>query len=161
MGKRGPQPLPGTILQMRGSTLAKRRTDYAVELGKPTMPAYLSASERQTWRRLVTLLTRAGLLARLDGDLLGRYCVLAGQWLRAMLFVSVHGQTYEVTDLAGNRHYKLYPEVRLLESLHKDLARIEASFGLSPSARASLHMMTRGKDDGNTTDTKARFFKRA
>src|SRR3990167_10138657 len=138
MGQRGPKPTPTKILALRGSTLVKRRKEPAVETGKPSVPGYLSASERQTWRRLTGHLERAGLLAKLDGDMLGRYCVLHGQWLRAVLFVSVHGQSYVTMDLAENTNYKLYPEVKLIAGFHKDLARIEASFGMSPSARAGL-----------------------
>lgn len=159
MGQRGPKPTPTKVLEMRGSWRAKKRDEPGVEMGKPTMPSYLSVTERQTWRKLTALLERAGLLAKLDGQMLGRYCVLYGQWLHARNFVHGHGQTYTVIDKEGNTNYKLYPEVRLILAFHKELAGIEAHFGMSPSARASLGaLLAIGKGDGKD-ESKGRFFK--
>ena len=144
MGQRGPKPTPTKVLELRGSWLAKHRKPHepTVEMGVPVRPDYLDETERKVWTMLVTRLHKAGLLAKLDGELLGRYCVLRTRWLKALAWVRDHGDTYPVRDHAGQlTAFRLYPQARQVITLHESLSRIEASFGMSPSARAHLGVL--------------------
>jgi P27 family predicted phage terminase small subunit len=141
MGQRGPKKTPTKVLELRGSWLAKHRKPHepAVQAGIPVRPAYLDEEERQVWKTLVTRLHKAGLLATIDGEMLGRYCVLRSRWLKALEWVRQHGDSYPIRDQAGHLvTFRVYPQTRQLTALHESLCRIEASFGMSPSARAAL-----------------------
>ena len=171
MGLRGPQKTPTKILLLRGSSKAKHRNDPAVPAQRPPCPPYLSTEEKRAWRVLVRRLERAGLVTLIDGEALARYVVLHAQWLKAVQFVREHGQTYPVreksqvvdgVEIPGRViGIQAYPQAYMISKLSADLARIEASFGMTPSARASIGMQAsigKAADRGELEQGKGRFF---
>jgi P27 family predicted phage terminase small subunit len=154
MGQRGPKPTPTKLLLMRGNAKAHARHDPAVALGKPRRPATLTPEERGHWTTLVGVLDRQGLVATIDGPLLERYCVLYGLWRTAARVVHAHGATEETP-----RGPRLAPQVKLMLAVHSELARVEAAFGMSPSARAALGQTAhRPQAAGDPSPDKSRFF---
>lgn len=171
MGLRGPQKTPTKILELRGSGKAKHRHDPQIEARRPPCPHYLTTAQKRAWWVLVRRLDAAGLLTVIDGESLARYVVLRDQWLTAVKFVNDHGQTYPVREKAQIIEgvempgrvvgIQAYPQTYLVSKLSADLARIEASFGMSPSARASIGMQTaigKAADRGEAEQGKGRFF---
>ncbi len=159
MGQRGPKTTPTQVLQLRGSRHAKGRREPAVALGIPTAPDYLSPAAQPLWEAVTGLLRAAGLLTQVDGHQLGRYCVLHARWRRMLAHVEAHGEV-EVQE-AGNGGTKRVPtpEARLMREYHADLARIEASFGMTPSARASLGAALGQAAAAEGKADKSRFFR--
>lgn len=138
MGLRGPKRTPTRLLLLRGSPVAKRRADPPAPQGRPPVPSYLDAAERRVFRRAVAHLERMGIAALTDGEMLGRYAVFYVLWHRAHQAIEAHGESYTTMDLAGNITIHQRPEARFLLTYHAELARIEASFGLTPASRAGL-----------------------
>ena len=143
MGRRGPAPISGKILKMRGSKLAKKRlasepgialTGFDVVL---TPPSWLSAEAKVVFRLIVSHVKPMGILGRMDTTALGRYAVLFVQWRHAVKTVEALGQTYTTEHLCGTV-YHVRPEMRIIKSLNNDLLDIEKNFGLTPAARSNF-----------------------
>ena len=161
MGRRGPPPTPTKILALRGSWLAKTRpNEPVVPVEKPSMPDFLGDEAKGIWRKVTTQLYRAGLLAKVDGWMLARYCVLWVEWQHAGSWLTEYGQaaikvTAEGRPLAAD----LWPQARLLMALSAELRRIEQHFGMSPSARAALGSPAPKASNDADQDAKAKFFR--
>ena len=157
----GRKATPLKILKARGSWKAKGRIEPPAPEGKPAVPGYLDAAEKRIYRQVLGQLEKMGILAKVDGAQLGRYAVIFMRWHQARELTQHQGDTYTVDDAQGNLVVKLRPEARLFLSYHAELSRIEASFGLTPSARASIGMQTslgKAADRGELEQGKGRFF---
>ena len=142
MGQRGPPPTPTRILEMRGSWRANSRPgEPRPEPGAPRIPDWLDGAARRAWRQLVPKLEAAGVLTKLDGNALGRYCVLFARWRKAEDFLEKHGESHLVKDGAGQvRGLKLYPQAKLAIHFAEQLLRLESHFGLTPASRARIEV---------------------
>jgi len=140
MGRRGPKPTPTALLKLRGSRLAAEReaNEPKVGRGRPAMPTWLMPAAKAIWRHVSAELEQMGLLTTADGDALARYCQTLARWVRAQRIIARRGETFATKTTAGHPTIKLRPEVGLVKGLAVELAKLEASFGLTPSARASL-----------------------
>jgi P27 family predicted phage terminase small subunit len=109
------------------------------------------------WKQIVPVLDGLGVLTKIDGNALARYCRLFVRWRQCDAFIREHGESYETTDQNGRvTSYQQYPEVGIVNKLSVLLLRLEQEFGLTPSARARIEVDVeppRGADD------KERFFK--
>jgi transposase len=77
MGTRGPPPTPTNILAMRGSWRSKRNPhEPHPEPGRPRCPRWLDKQAKAAWKQLAPQLDRMGVLAKVDGNALARYCQL-------------------------------------------------------------------------------------
>lgn len=136
MGKRGPKPLPTAILEARGSReVASRAGEPKPPLGAPETPNFLEGDSLATWNQLVPQVLAMGVLTTIDWAALARYCCLWVQWVRCIKFVEANGMTYEVNN---GQCQAMYPEVGQITKLSTVLSKLEADFGLTPSARARL-----------------------
>jgi P27 family predicted phage terminase small subunit len=80
-----------------------------------------------------------GVLARIDGNALARYCRLWSRWREAEEFLMKNGESY--LDKAPDGRVKRlqpYPQVATAAKLAEQLLRLEAHFGMTPAARARL-----------------------
>lgn len=158
----GRKATPLKLLKARGSWKAKGRVEPPAPEGKPTLPGYLSPGERRIYRQVVGHLSKMGILAKVDGAQLGRYAVLMQRWHEVRTIVQEQGESYTTPGAGGSLEYHTRPEARMFLAYHAELARIEASFGLTPSARASIGMQTsigKAAERGDTHEQgKARFF---
>jgi P27 family predicted phage terminase small subunit len=102
------------------------------------MPPELDAMAKTLWRRLSKALDDMGVLTTNDGEALGRYCVTLARWRRLQRVIRKEGETFKTLTTAGHPTIKVRPEVGIVKGLAMDLAKLEAQFGLTPSARASL-----------------------
>ncbi|MBX3322233.1 MAG: phage terminase small subunit P27 family [Phycisphaeraceae bacterium] len=145
MGARGPRPTPTPILKLRGSRLADlNRNEPQPREGLPDAPAWLEDEALDVWHQLVPQLDEMGVLTAIDGMALARYCTLWVQWVRAAMFVNRHGTTYPLKDGNGNiKCFAQFPEVAIVNKLSLALSRLEAEFGLTPSARTRINVPIR------------------
>ena len=175
MGARGPAPTPTAILSARGSWRAKaNRDEPRPERGKPSCPKSLPKAARALWNKLCRQLDDMGVLAKIDGGQLERYCVYFLRWQECEAFIAKHGMSYPVkndepTNYVGKLQateskdatavvsFREYPQVRESHRLDKALKHIEANFGLTPSARARLTTAD-GPAPAASTVGKGRFF---
>src|SRR5438552_1152817 len=106
MGRRGPRPTPTEILKLRGSTLVTERrvkSEAKGPPGKPTCPSWLDANAKGAWRQLVPMLEEMGVLTRIDGNALTRYCRMWSRWRKAEEFLESKGEVYPIKDEQGNQ----------------------------------------------------------
>ncbi|MCK6466351.1 MAG: phage terminase small subunit P27 family [Phycisphaerae bacterium] len=159
MGRRGPAPTPTHLLKLRGSTLATRKRE-AREVkppsGPPDPPAWLDADARAAWDELLPMLEGMGVLTRVDGRALSRYCHLWARWRKAEAFIAERGEMYPIKDDDGQvKCFQQWPQVAIAHRLAQQLTRLEQEFGMTPSARARLQLTPQGQEKPSG---KTRFF---
>ncbi len=149
MGTRGPPPTPTNILDMRGSWRSKRNpSEPQPERGRPRCPRWLDPEAKAAWRHLVPQLDRMGVLTKVDGNALARYCQLWGRWRKAEEFIRDHGDSYLAKDSEGKvKGLKCYPQVRMANQLAEQLLRLESHFGMTPSARSRIEVPQQDAQD--------------
>ena len=75
----------------------------------------------------------------LDATAIARYCDMLQKWTDCRDFINEHGFVYPLKDKRGNvRCLMQYPQVNIYNALAASLARMEAQFGLTPSARSRI-----------------------
>jgi len=125
---------------MRGSWRASRNpAEPQPERGRPRCPRWLDAYAKAAWRRLIPQLDRMGVLTRIDGNALTRYCRLWSRWRQAEEFLMKHGESFLAKDADGRvKGLVAYPQATLSARLAEQLLRLEQHFGMTPAARARL-----------------------
>ena len=143
MGQRGPKPIPTAILKLRGTARADRtRNEPTPGPGVPRCPSWLDEQAKNAWRQLVPELVAMRVLAAVDRNALARYCTLWSRWKTAELFLQKHGSVYTLKDDQGAvRCVQQFPQVAIAHRLALALSRLEAEFGLTPSARARIQAL--------------------
>ena len=138
MGRRGPKPTPTKLLQMRGSWRGKKnKSEPKPEPGVPDCPLDLRGESLATWRIIVPLLERCGILTKVDRNVLARYCDLWGE------YCSVRGQLSRFEDRLFLTSRDIKDKLSLLRvslALSTELQRLEGQLGLTPSARSRLEL---------------------
>ena len=159
MGRRGPARTPTSVLKLRGSTLVTKRRDQREAQGppgKPRCPNWLDAGARTMWRQLAPLLESMGVLTKIDGNALARYCRLWSRWRKAEAFIDQHGEVYPLKDEGGRVKYlQQWPHVAVATKLAQQLTRLEQEFGMTPAARTRIPVTGRPPEDSGG---KSRFF---
>ena len=159
MGKRGPRPTPSNILKLRGSSLAtNKRAQSEVQGpdGTPDCPDWLDDNAKSHWAEIVPMLEGMGVLTRIDGVALSRYCRLWSRWRAAEAFIDKSGDVYTIRDEAGKARYlQQFPQVAIAHRLALQLTKLEAEFGMTPSARSRIQLAPKVED---RRSDKSRFF---
>ena len=149
MGQRGPRPTPTEMLRLRGSPRAIRDTaEPKPPKERPPRPEWLSDEAAAAWDQLIPRLEEMEVLSVVDGHALARYCELWVEWQTALAFVRKHGSTYPIKD--GNGKVKSlgqFPQVASVHKLSLALSRLEAEFGLTPSARSRISVPMQPKEE--------------
>lgn len=112
---------------------------------EPLMPSWFTLTQQQCWRHTIRQLRGMRLLAAADYDNLVNYVVAADLCHR----ISTELADIELTVLGGHGSLHGHP---LLIVLDRAMARVTAlgrEFGLTPSSRASLRMLS---DSGAPAD---------
>jgi P27 family predicted phage terminase small subunit len=95
----------------------------------------LTGAARRKWAQIARELAAAGILTRLDHDVLAAFCEIFCLMKQAARDVAKSGPTY----LAGNL-MKRNPAVAILQQAARDLASLADRLGLSPAARLRLRI---------------------
>ena len=165
MGQRGPPRTPTEILRMRGSPLANRNPDEPTpQRGRPKCPRWLKTPARREWNHLVKLLDEMGVLTKVDGNALARYCRLWARWRKMEEFIDEHGVVYATKDRNGkSAGFRAFPQVRIAEKLSVQLTRLEQEFGLTPASRSRVSVQDAATlvIESAIDARKARFFRPA
>lgn len=158
MGARGRKPTPTSILKLRGSWRANINGDEPKPpSGRPPMPRTLSAPAKEVWKRVARRLEKVpGLLTKIDGEALGRYCQLLARYWECEAKIAQFGETLPVKDKEGNIvGVEESPWSRISIRLAEKLTRLEAEFGMTPSSRARISVRPPEAPPSNGKD---RFF---
>ena len=159
MGKRGPKPTPTAVLRLRGSTLVSKRREAGEtkgSAGTPDRPDWLDDEAKAAWEEVVPMLEGMGVLTRVDGHALARYCWLWSRWRKAEAFIAEKGEMYPLRDEDGRvKCFMQWPQVAVAHKLAQQLTRLEQEFGMTPSARARIQLAPKTQE---AAGGKARFF---
>jgi len=149
VGKRGPPKTPSQLRIARGT--AKPRADEPKPpAGNHVMPKHLGKVAARKWRQLLPLLEAVRLMTDADVEALARYCDTYEWWLATRATLKKEGDTYPILNDGGEVKYIAQrPEVSIAHKLATQLRQLEQDFGLSPAARASLHVEQPAADDGS------------
>ncbi|NOT00457.1 MAG: phage terminase small subunit P27 family [Phycisphaerales bacterium] len=160
MGKRGPKPTPTAVLKLRGSTLVSRRREASEVRGPdgiPDCPDWLDDEAKLAWDEVVPMLDGMGVLKRIDGKALARYCRTWSRWRKAEQFIESKGEVYPLRDDSGKvKCFMPWPQVAIANKLAQQLTKLETEFGMTPSARARIQIPV--SDVGTMNSAKSRFF---
>ena len=110
----------------------------------PTMPPWLDREAKAEWRRQAPELYAVGIITIVDGAVLAAYCAAYSLWKRAEIRLQKMARTddaalYEgilVKTKAGN--VILNPLQGAANVARRDMVRLAAELGLTPSSRANL-----------------------
>ena len=149
MGKRGPKPTPSKILKLRGSWRGEaNKNEPEPEAGRPERPEGLLDEANAGWDQLVEMLDGIGLLTAIDGRALARYCQYWARWWECENFISKYGMTYPIKDKQGAvLGMAEFPQVKRSQALSQTLSKLEAEFGLTPSARTRITVEKQGEQE--------------
>lgn len=142
MGRRGPKPLPTSILEKRGSWRAKsNRNEPVPPPGPPECPEWLDEDAKALWAEVTPLLIYMRLLTKADRQAMTRYCLFWSRWRQAEMFIQKFGESYPVKDDKGRiKCFMPWPQVAIANRLAQQLLRLEQEFGMTPSARSRLDL---------------------
>lgn len=117
----------------------------------PQPPGWLNAYALEEWHRLAEDLYGMGILTGIDQTMLAAYCMAYARWRQAEEDLEVMAQADAVTHGAllktkeGNAIQN--PLVGVANVARRDMARLAAEFGLSPSSRTLIDAGKRGETD--------------
>jgi P27 family predicted phage terminase small subunit len=114
---------------------------------KPTFK--LSPRAKRIFNRLCPVLDRVGLLTEIDFDPITQYCDIYDKWLKCKEHIEKNGLSYPLygdpivvdgEEVRPIRYYVKYTEATQYKEFWNMMLKIQSSFGLSPSDRASLEV---------------------
>ena len=147
MGARGPPPKPSALRLLRNPDAKRKLNDREPQPKKkaPKIPPWLGEPEKREWRRLSKELLALGVLTVIDGDALGRYCVMLVEWVELGKDVWAKGRT----QVSENGYEQERPQYSAWKKLAIDLNKMGAEFGLSPSSRTRVRVEQPKKKGGD------------
>ncbi len=143
MGRRGPAPEPTALKLLKGNPGRRPINDREPrpKSKRPRCPRWLDKDAKAAWKDLVPELEAMGVLSRVDGNALTRYCTLWSRWKKAELFLQKHGDSYPIKDEKGKLKYLAqFPQVGVANKLAVQLTRLEQEFGMTPSSRTRIRI---------------------
>ncbi len=154
MTQRGPKPTPTALRLLQGGPNAR-----GIPAGEPIPPAsdmppppsWLNAYALEEWEKLAEDLYGMGVLTSIDQTMLAAYCMAFARWRQAEEDLQKMADADPVTHGAllktkeGNAIQN--PLVGVANVARRDMARLAAEFGLSPSSRTLINDGKRGETD--------------
>ena len=126
----------------RGTFRADRApTREPLAIGKPKCPAWLGKDAKAEFRRLTRLLGDMGLLGAVDANALTRYCSTWVRWRQSIQLLEKSGEVVVYRDENG-KPKAVQPSAfaSIVRGLSEELSRLEAAFGMTPSARSRIEV---------------------
>jgi P27 family predicted phage terminase small subunit len=108
----------------------------------PSCPDFLSAYAREEWHRVAETLHKVGTLSQIDQSMLAAYCMAFAHWrhaeedLERMAQADANTHAAVIRTKQGNLIQN--PLVGVANTARRDMQRLAAEFGLSPSARTQI-----------------------
>lgn len=152
MARPGPKPQPTNLRLLAGgrgaAESAEPQPTRPVEV--PVPPPYLGGYAKAEWERVIEDLYSTGVYADIDQTMLSAYCMAFGRWLQASIdlekMAALDPATHGAMLKTSNGNAIQNPLLGVVSSSGRDMARLAAEFGLTPSSRTLLDS-GKGKDD--------------
>src|SRR3972149_691016 len=107
MGRRGYAPQPTKLKVLRGNPGRRRLNEREPQpqAGAPPCPDWLSAEAQAAWKELAPELGACGVLTRVDGHALARYCWAWAEWRKVAEWLQDNPWLYPLRDENGRLKY--------------------------------------------------------
>ena len=157
MGKRGPKPLPTSVINIRGGTQHYHRKKENLDLEPqpdaniPPCPTHLDLRAKQEWMRMAKELDDCGILTNLDMAVFASYCNSYSRWIRATKQVKKQGSV--ITLPSGFKQQN--PNLTIANKAEEMMLKSAVQMGLTPSSRSQVKKV----DKKPKENAKERFFK--
>ncbi len=139
MAKPGPQPVPAELKRLKGNPgrrpISGDEPKPLVTSGVPEPPDWLLIYAKTEWGALAPELHRLGLLTVVDQTAFAAYCQSYARWRSAEEYMGENGNT--VVEETGVE--RRVPQAVISQAALVDMNRFGSQFGLTPSARTSIH----------------------
>jgi P27 family predicted phage terminase small subunit len=130
----GRKPIPTNLKLIRGTARPHRMNKDEPPACAPEPPAHLDNRARSKFTEMAEMLARCGVMTELDRDALARYAVIWCRWIDAEAEIKRKGSI--VKTEGGNIIQS--PYLAVANRCHRQLAQLEAEFGLTPSSRSRV-----------------------
>lgn len=139
----GRKPLPANVHALRGNPSKKSRHELHDESAQtlpaeiPPCPAFLTKDAKAEWKRIAKDLQTLGLISKLDRGELAVYCQAWADWKIAReKITALEEKGFVETTPSGYKQMSSW--MQLANRAEERMRKAGSSFGLNPSARASL-----------------------
>ena len=156
MGKRGPRPKPSALRRLEGGNRGRRplpvnEPQPSRLAGVPPPPPYLSGYALTEWERVIGDLCATGVYANVDQTMLAAYCMAYRRWRLAEDLASrLSAQdptSHGVLMKTESGNVVQNPAVGAVNAARRDMLRLAAEFGLTPSGRVAPDNCMQDIDD--------------
>jgi P27 family predicted phage terminase small subunit len=145
MGRRGPPPEPTNLRLMRGDPSKKgvNHTEPKPPEAAIDAPRWLPAAARDKWQELAPKLRGMGVFTVADTDALEQYVAAYVEWRKHLAICLSGGDVITMHHPDGSvRYAQVSPSAVLVQRHGQTMQRLAREFGMTPSARSSLHTVT-------------------
>ena len=146
----GPKPKPTSLKLLQGETRPSRvpQNEPKPRPILPEIPRYLSKLARIRWDELIPELDYCGVLTRVDGDVLGGYCMAWADVVELTADIAKHGRTYTV---GTNGAEAPRPEATMLYKARDELRKYGAELGIGAASRSKIEVKKHDDADEDPT----------
>lgn len=141
----GPRPKPSALKALAGypgKTKKRNGREPDPPKGAPECPAHLAGEALAEWNRKVSQLSAMGVLTKVDGNALARYCDWWSIYVECMRFIRENGKVQVVRDDKGVVKYtKPTDQIQIALKTSNEMRALEAEFGLTPASRTRLEIV--------------------
>jgi P27 family predicted phage terminase small subunit len=138
---RGRKPQPAAVKAQKAPVRSTRKAPpaavVAIAIGSVQPTRKLEDMAAQVWNALAPRLAGARLLSDLDAAAFTRYCVLTARFEQAEREIDADGVVYWTESLHGKLK-RANPAAMLALRYSRELAHLEANFGLTPADRQRI-----------------------
>lgn len=156
MGRRGPPPKPSALRLLEGGNLGRRplpinEPQPPRPVHVPSCPPYVTGYARDEWERVIGDLCSTGVYANLDQTMLAAYCMAYRRWRLAEdvadRLATQDPTTHGLLLRTQGGNVIQNPAVGVANVARRDMLRLAAEFGLTPSGRVALDNVRQDSDD--------------
>tara|TARA_R100001443_G_scaffold88974_1_gene95378 strand:- start:1530 stop:1988 length:459 start_codon:yes stop_codon:yes gene_type:complete len=128
-------------LKKQEGTFRSDRDGNKLELpsSMPILPNYISEAAKKYYLATASKLYQMNLINDVDETALVLLAEAYDDYRKAKDYIDEHGDTYSVTNQAGEILYKMHPKARIMSESWLRVKKMLSEFGLTPSARAKLN----------------------
>lgn len=145
MTRRGPKPQPTNLRLLQGGS-ARRNSENEPQPSRPVEipepPFFLAGYGLDEWNRVIEDLYATGVYADIDQTMLAAYCMSYQRWVQAEIDLSKMAESDPVTHgvmiKTSNGNAIQNPIVGVASTARRDMQRLAAEFGLTPSSRTQI-----------------------
>ena len=139
---RGRKRQPEAVREAKAPVRSKRSAAKVAQatpltIGEVTPPAFRDVEAVKVWNALAPQLVGLRLLASPDVPAFARYCRLAARFEQVEKTLDDEGLTYE-SESSHGKLKRAHPAAMLSMRYSRELASLEASFGLNPADRQRI-----------------------